>query len=448
MWPDGFCYTLDAVAVAVVGCVYCVDAVNGDDDNDGLTPETAFASIQVGIDTAVDVDTVIVAEGTYYENINFKGKNIVLTSSNATDESVVDDTIIDGNDVNSVVTFSGTESSNCILRGFRITDGNAPEGGGIYGNGTMATIENNIIIDNKAVGFGMPGSWGRGGGLLDCNGLVQNNIIIGNGGGGMYNCDGTVRHNIISYNSAFSGGGLNSCDGMIKNNIVIGHSAVYGGGACNCNGIISNCTFVGNYAVNGSGIYDCSGSISNCIIWQNGLGAETQLQNCSVPSYSCIENWSGGGVGNISSDPCFAQMGYWQDMGTYWDWVDNDSDYHLKSEVGQWDPNTSEWVTDTNTSPCIDAGDPNSAGTAELWPHGKRINMGASGGTPQASMSLSTVGNKADLNNDGFVNVEDLALFVDMWLVEEVLLSEDINRNGMVNFSDFAEFAGQWLWEE
>jgi len=37
---------------------------------------------------------------------------------------------------------------------------------------------------------------------------------------------------------------------------------------------------------------------------------------------------------------------------------------------------------------------------------------------------------------------------VDMWLVEEVLLSEDINRNGMVNFSDFAEFAGQWLWEE
>jgi hypothetical protein len=74
--------------------------------------------------------------------------------------------------------------------------------------------------------------------------------------------------------------------------------------------------------------------------------------------------------------------------------------------------------------------------------------MGAYGGTPQASMSLSTVGNKADLNNDGDVNGDDLALFVDMWLVEDVLLSEDINRNGFVNLSDWAEFAGQWLWEE
>ena len=47
-----------------------------------------------------------------------------------------------------------------------------------------------------------------------------------------------------------------------------------------------------------------------------------------------------------------------------------------------------------------------------------------------------------------FVDGENLALFVEMWLVEDVLLSEDINRNGLVNFSDWAEFAGQWLWEE
>lgn len=42
----------------------------------------------------------------------------------------------------------------------------------------------------------------------------------------------------------------------------------------------------------------------------------------------------------------------------------------------------------------------------------------------------------------GVVDAEDLALFVEMWLVEDVFLSEDINRNGLVNFSDFAEFAG------
>jgi hypothetical protein len=49
---------------------------------------------------------------------------------------------------------------------------------------------------------------------------------------------------------------------------------------------------------------------------------------------------------------------------------------------------------------------------------------------------------------DGFVNAEDLVLFVNMWLLDDLLLPENINHNGLVNFSDWAEFAGQWLWEE
>jgi len=117
------------------------------------------------------------------------------------------------------------------------------------------------------------------------------------------------------------------------------------------------------------------------------------------------------------------------------------SDYLKEKTYGQ-------WVYDDVTSPCIDAGNPASDWTEELWPHGKWINMGAYGGTPQASMSLSTVGNKADLNNNGVVDGEDLALLVEMWLVDDLLLAENINRNGLVNFSDWAEFAGQWLWEE
>jgi hypothetical protein len=60
--------------------------------------------------------------------------------------------------------------------------------------------------------------------------------------------------------------------------------------------------------------------------------------------------------------------------------------------MGRWDPNSGSWVKDDVTSPCIDAGDPNSDWSGENWPHGKWINMGAYGGTRQGSMSLETQG--------------------------------------------------------
>ena len=140
------------------------------------------------------------------------------------------------------------------------------------------------------------------------------------------------------------------------------------------------------------------------------------------------------GEGNINEIPLFSSPAA--------------GDYHLKSQAGRWDPNQNQWITDANTSPCIDAGDPNSDWLVELWPHGKRINMGAYGGTAQASMSLSEAGNIADLNNDGLVNYVDLMLFANKWLCQEVLLSEDFGRDGSVDFIDFMIFANQWLWEE
>ena len=55
------------------------------------------------------------------------------------------------------------------------------------------------------------------------------------------------------------------------------------------------------------------------------------------------------------------------------------------------------WIADELTSPCIDAGDPaDTAWQNEPFPHGQRINMGAYGGTPQASMSPNPVGNAAE----------------------------------------------------
>lgn len=122
------------------------------------------------------------------------------------------------------------------------------------------------------------------------------------------------------------------------------------------------------------------------------------------------------------------------------------ADYHLKSEYGRWDPAAQAWVYDDVTSPCIDAGDPAAANWIyELWPHGKRINVGAYGGTPQASLSPSTAGNVADINRDETIGMDDLILFTAKWLQSAVLCPEDLNLDGKINLADFALIAENWL---
>jgi len=273
------------------------------------------------------------------------------------------------------------------------------------------------------------------------------------------------------------------------------------------NANVDNCILWANTSPDGKefGLRSWQGRTvpSLTLSYSNILGGESSGD--VVPTSAL--NW---GPGNIDVDPCFAEPGYWHPNDTPLDanddfWVQGD--YHLKSQAGRWKPSiyigldptgdgfvdlsdfaafanfwcekggslpadldnsgcvdsadlslildnyltnysSGAWVLDDVNSACIDAGDPVSDWTAELWPHGKRINIGAYGRTPQASMSLSTIGNKAELNSDGIVNAEDLALFVEVWLMNDLLLPENINRNGLVNFSDYAEFAEQWFWEE
>jgi hypothetical protein len=101
-------------------------------------------------------------------------------------------------------------------------------------------------------------------------------------------------------------------------------------------------------------------------------------------------------------------------------------------------------VHDDANSACIDAGDPNSDWSKELWPHGKRINMGAYGGTAEASTSLSDAGNIADIDNSGMVDINDLRLFTEQWLKKGTLNRADLNLNLDVEFIDFSIFAENW----
>ncbi len=244
---------------------------------DGRSWQSAFKKVQEGINGASNGDTVIVAQGTYLENIEFKGKNIALTGTNPSDLTVIGNTIIDGNQAGLVVGFSGTEDPTCVLAGFSIRNGKAQYwGGGISGvpwpstSKTHATIRNNVVTGNSA---------DRGAGLYGCDGTIVNNIVFSNSankdGGGLNGCNGDIANNSIAGNTAgWDGGGLAFCQGTIRNNSVISNSADSdGGGLYQCNGTVENNRIRRNSAWDGGGMYWCDATIRNNTITENSAAA-------------------------------------------------------------------------------------------------------------------------------------------------------------------------------
>jgi len=132
-----------------------------------------------------------------------------------------------------------------------------------------------------------------------------------------------------------------------------------------------------------------------------------------------------------------------------------DGDYHLKSLGWRWDVTREEWTFDRETSRCIDAGNPGSPLGAEPlsvpadpnneYGQNLRINMGAYGGTAEASMPPHGWALAADLNNDGIVNFCDLACGGPDWLKTAPQLPCDINRTGAAGPPDLDLLADDWL---
>ncbi|UCC79309.1 MAG: right-handed parallel beta-helix repeat-containing protein [Candidatus Zixiibacteriota bacterium] len=334
-----------------------------------------YPTIQTGINAGTNGDTVLVHPGTYVENVNFNGHNIVLGSLFLTtgDTSYISATIIDGDSAGTVVTFDQGENNTAIITGLTIQNGYVIGPGGIRCSYSSPTINKNIIRGN--ITYGAAGG-GGGIGCISSSAIIIDNIIYGNStefdaSGGGINCSSSspfISKNIISDNSGYWGGGIccvNS-DPIISGNIIIGNSADdTGGGICCVDAatnianniirgntsasygggigcwrdslsVIRNNIILDNFAPYGGGIsfrVNSAPNVTNNIFWANSIN-EIHVNNSSpVITYCDIEGgWPG--EANINVDPLFIEP----DSG----------DFHLMSIA----------CGDSIDSPCIDSGSP------------------------------------------------------------------------------------------
>ncbi len=202
-----------------------------------------YPTIQEGINAAVNGDVVLVAEGTYYENINFLGKAITVASHYYldNDELHIKKTIINGSqpanpDYGTVVLFVSGEDTNSVLCGFTITGGSGtklnipglPElriGGGVFCNVSSAKICHNIFKENIIEGSPLCFGGGISTGppefpvpiVIEYNVFTKNKVygIYSASGGGIDNfLPGRITNNKFFNNYVYcemgiaSGGGL------------------------------------------------------------------------------------------------------------------------------------------------------------------------------------------------------------------------------------------------
>ena len=342
-----------------------------------------YSSIQAAILASSNGDTVLVDPGTYFENINFRGHNIVLTSRYYLnrDTSFICSTIINGSqplyaDTASCILIINGEDSSTVVQGFTITGGAGTrwsdehgagyyrEGGGILTALSSPVIRNNYILHNYVTTTSGVSSTGGGG------------IRCGDGHPHIYN-------NVIAFNKGRYGCGivLNYCDSAeVKNNLITHNSGgqAYGGGGIWINGAntvakiyVDNNTIVYNRVTGSSGLSGKAGAIlvqaqtlfaKNNLIWGNTQSAGLPIRNQGgVVSISFSDlDFTFAGNGNFNANPQFT------DSLTY---------------------------GISSTSPCIDAGDSSlayadatdSSGLVLFPSQGTlRNDVGASGGSRAA----------------------------------------------------------------
>ncbi len=398
---------------------------------------TDYPIIQEALLNSTDNDTILVADGIYKERINFGGKAVLLASWYILDfnKTHIDQTIIDGDFLGTAISFTNNEDSLSQIVGFTIRNGYSENyGGGVLcGFQTSPKIKNCNFIGNEA---------NKGGGILIQGSPIIDECIFDSNssvfyGGGIYcefagnfvinNCQfinnesrsggavklegsnlGKITNCLFKKNRAQNSGGIafsqsglaiincqfientatnnavigciEFCDLKIHNSLIISNIADSGAViSCSSNSSINfvNCSISDNFASNEYGIIQCMSSdliFLNCIFYGNSISNNPSIYLKKTNDYSPVS------TGTVSySDIEEGQTSFYISEQCSLNW--GKGNFDLNPEFSDSLYNIS------SSSPCIDAGDPDTDYTNEPYHNGKRINLGAYGNTSEAAIS-------------------------------------------------------------
>ncbi|MEQ8771075.1 MAG: right-handed parallel beta-helix repeat-containing protein [Phycisphaerales bacterium] len=369
-----------------------------------LTRGTGFGTLQAAIDASLDSDVIEVAPGTYSEQIRFSGRPVTLRSAAGPEL-----TTIDSGGPGWVVLFDSGETRSTVFEGFTVTG----------------------ATDDNLAGLGVFASPT----IRDC--IVRDNS--GEFGGGARVIGAPLFDRVRFYSNIASENG-----GAVDNDFEAGSEFV-------------NCVFAGNTAGSNGGavlVFDATATFINCTVADNsaGFGGGIVSWSSTAPTTAIIRNSvvTDNTPGNVSL------IG----GGTF------DAEYNLfpvpvgATNIG----GAPKFVDAANLDYSISSGsDAIDAGDSNELPAG--FNLDAAGmprrsddtGTPDTGPGAAPVVDigayefqgttpepcPADLDGNGTLNLDDIDLFVALFLAAD--LRADLDGNGALNLDDIDAFVVSFL---
>ncbi|MBZ0150595.1 MAG: right-handed parallel beta-helix repeat-containing protein [Planctomycetes bacterium] len=239
-------------------------------------------------------------------------------------------------------------NSTCITAA-----GGSFHGGGIWSSGDLA-LSGCSVTDNVTSANGCAGFVARGGGLFVSGGSVAiDNTVVSDNTATHNTCGGLAEGGGIYAGSAVTDLAMTNCLVSCNATTMLNGGTIRGSGLTTeaATTTITNCTIARN---SNEGVRITAGSttLTNCIVFAN---TGPSLVGTATVNYSCIQGGFVGGTGNIPFNPQFVDSGC------------QPEDFAL-----------------SQTSPCIDAGDPVAMHNDACRPPGQgtaRNDMGALGGS-------------------------------------------------------------------